>query len=141
MSSLTFLLPALTAVLATIFVVALARRWRRNRRPYLLVWAIGIAAFGLGAAAEAAFRLLAWNPLFFRIYYLCGAILAAAWLGQGTVQLLGRRPWTEISLAALALLSLYGIYEVARARLEPAFMSSHIGAVTPFGQSSAEEVL
>ena len=95
MSSLTILLPALTAVLAGVFVTAVVRRWRRNRRPYLLVWAIGITAFGLGAAAEAAFGLLGWNAIFFRVYYLCGAILAAAWLGQGTIQLLGRRPWTD----------------------------------------------
>ena len=110
-------LPALTALGATLFVVAVVRRWRHNRRPYLLVWAIGIAAFGLGAAAEAGFGIFGWHPLFFRAYYLSGAILAAAWLGQGTIQLLGRRPWTEISLGALALLSLYGVYEVARAQL------------------------
>jgi len=141
MSSLTILLPALTAVLAGVFVTAVVRRWRRNRRPYLLVWAIGITAFGLGAAAEAAFGLLGWNALFFRVYYLCGAILAAAWLGQGTIQLLGRRPWTEISLAALAILSLYGVYEVARARLEPAFMSTEIGVVTGFDGTPTDEVL
>src|SRR5919205_2151086 len=126
----SLLLPGLTAVLAAVFAVAVVRRWRNNRRPYLLLWAIGIGAFGIGAGAEAAFRLFGWNPLFFRIYYLCGAILAAAWLGQGTVQLLGRRPWPQISLAVLLLLSLYGVFEVARAQLEPAFMSRRIGAVS-----------
>lgn len=141
MASVSILLPALTAIVATVFVTAVVRRWRHNRRPYLLVWAIGITAFGLGAAAEAAFGLLGWNPLLFRLYYLCGAILAAAWLGQGTIQLLGKRPWTEISLAALAILSLYGVYEVARARLEPAFMSTHIGAVTGFDGTPADEVV
>jgi hypothetical protein len=141
MSSLTILLPALTAVLAGVFVTAVVRRWRRNRRPYLLVWAIGITAFGLGAVAEAAFGLLGWNALFFRLYYLCGAILAAAWLGQGTIQLLGRRPWTEISLAVLAILSLYGVYEVARARLEPAFMSTELGVVAGFDGTPTDEVL
>ncbi len=138
---LTPLLPGITAVLAAVFVVAVVRRWRRNRRPYLLLWSIGIGAFGLGAAAEAAFGLLGWHPLFFRLYYLCGAILTAAWLGQGTVQLLGRRPWTEVSLIVLALLSLYGVYEVARAELEPAFMTSRLGAVVGFQGTPPETVL
>jgi hypothetical protein len=141
MPVVSVILPSITALFATIFVVAVVRRWLHNRRPYLLVWAIGITAFGLGAAAEAAFGLFGWNPLFFRIYYLCGAILTAAWLGQGTIQLLGRQPWTEISLGVLVLLSLYGTYEVVRARLEPAFMSTRIGAVVPFDGTSPDELI
>src|SRR5690242_11518754 len=117
----SLLLPSLTAILAAIFAASVLRRWSRNRRPYLLLWGIGIVAFALGSAAEAVFALKGWNGLVFRIYYLCGAILAAAWLGQGTIQLLARRPWPQISLVVLLLLSLYGAYEVANARLEPAF--------------------
>ncbi len=123
------LLPALTALLAGPFVALVLARWRLKHRPYLLLWATGIATFGLGAAAEAAFHLVGWQPWLFRVYYLCGAILTAAWLGQGTIQLLGRRPWPQISLAALSILSLYGAFEVGRARLEPAFMSDQVGAV------------
>jgi hypothetical protein len=52
---MTLILPAMTALLASLFVVAVVGRWRRNRRPYLLLWAIGIAAFGLAAAAEAIY--------------------------------------------------------------------------------------
>jgi hypothetical protein len=137
----SLLLPSLTAVLAAVFAVAVFRRWRDNRRPYLLLWAIGIVAFGLGSGAEAAFALAGWNPLIFRLYYLCGAILAAAWLGQGTVQLLGRRPWPQISLAVLLLLSLYGVFEVARAQLEPTFMSRRIGVVSGGARTTSAEVL
>ncbi|HSH80365.1 MAG TPA: hypothetical protein VLA19_17700 [Herpetosiphonaceae bacterium] len=135
------LLPALTALVALVFVAAVLQRWRSNRRPYLLLWAIGIAAFGLGAAAEAAFGLWGWNPLLFRLYYLSGAILAAAWLGQGTVQLLGRAPWTRVSLVVLTLLSLYGVYEVSRAKLEPAFMARRIGDVVALEGAAPEALL
>ncbi len=137
----SLLLPGLTAALAAVFAAGVRRRWHHNRRPYLLLWAIGIGVFGLGSAAEAAFALAGWNPVIFRLYYLCGAILAAAWLGQGTVQLLGRRPWTQISLAVLLLLSLYGVFEVARAQLEPAFMSRRIGDVIGSPGTSPVEVL
>ncbi len=138
---LSLLLPGLTAILAASFAVGVVRRWLHNRRPYLLLWAIGIGAFGLGSAAEALFALAGWNPFVFRMYYLCGAILAAAWLGQGPVQLLGRRPWPQVSLVALILLSLYGVYEVARAQLEPAFMSRRIGGLVGVGQTPPDEVL
>lgn len=141
MTLASLLLPALTAVLAAVFASGVVRRWRQNRRPYLLLWAIGIGAFGLGAGAEALFALWGWNGLIFRLYYLCGAILTAAWLGQGTIQLLGRRPWPQISLIALSLLSLFGIFEVARAELEPAFMSRRIGGVTSLAGTSDEELL
>ncbi len=135
------LLPGLTALVALVFVAAVLGRWRSNRRPYLLLWSIGIATFGLGAAAEAAFGIWGWNPLLFRLYYLCGAILAAAWLGQGTVQLLGRAPWTRISLVVLTLLSLYGVYEVSRANLEPAFMARRIGDVVALEAAAPEALL
>ncbi len=138
---LTLILPALTAVLAAVFAVGVLRRWYPSRRPYLLLWAIGISAFGIGAVSEAAFALFGWNELVFRLYYYCGAMLAAAWLGQGTVQLLARRPWPQVSLVVLLLLSLYGIYELGRAKLEPAFMSRRIGEVNAVGSMLPEEIL
>ena len=134
-------LPGVTALVALVFVAAVGQRWLQNRRPYLLLWAIGIGAFGIGAAAEAAFGLWGWNPMFFRLYYLSGAILAAAWLGQGTVQLLGHAPWTRVSLVALTLLSLYGAYEIGRATLEPAFMSRQVGDVVALEGTSPEALL
>jgi hypothetical protein len=51
------------------------------------VWGIGLALFGVGSFADA-YSGIAWHPLMFRLWYLGGAILNAAWLGQGTVYLL-----------------------------------------------------
>lgn len=141
MTSIRGILPLLTAMLAVPFVALVAARWRARRRPYLLLWAIGIATFGLGAAAEGLFHLFGWHALFFRAYYLCGAILTAAWLGQGTLQLLGKRPWPQFALVVLTLLSLYGVFEVGRAELEPAFMSDRIGAVRGLSGVSDAEAL
>ncbi|MBA3946997.1 MAG: hypothetical protein H0X37_20845 [Herpetosiphonaceae bacterium] len=141
MLSLPALLPLVTALLALPFAALVVARWRTKHRPYLLLWATGIATFGLGAAAEAIFQLIGWHALLFRVYYLCGAILTAAWLGQGTIQLLGKRPWSQIGLVGLSVLSLYGAFEVGRAELQPAFMSDRIGVVQGLNGTSAGEAL
>ena len=54
------------------------------------------------ASARPTTALLGWNPLIFRLWYLFGAILVAAWLGQGTVYLLVRRRWANVLMVILA---------------------------------------
>ncbi|GAC1643642.1 MAG: hypothetical protein NVS4B8_13800 [Herpetosiphon sp.] len=139
--NLLVLLPFITAAIALPFAILVLRRWQLNKRPYLLLWAVGIGAYGMGAGAEALFQGLGWHPVLFRLYYLCGAILTAAWMGQGTLQLLGKRPWPQIGLVGLTVLSVYGAFEVGRAGLQPAFMSDRVGDVQVLDGSSQQEVL
>lgn len=124
------MLPLVTSVLATVFALTVFARFRENGRRYLLFWGIGLSLYALGTAMEAAFGWLGWHPLIFRTYYLSGAVLTAAWLGQGTIQLLGRGLWPRITLIALSLATLYGVYEVTRADLEPIFMSDQIALMS-----------
>jgi hypothetical protein len=51
--------------------------------------------YGIGGFCEAYIGAFGWNSLIFRFWYLSGAILVAAWLGQGTVYLLARRRWAN----------------------------------------------
>lgn len=124
------MLPAVTALLAATFAVAVFSRFRRNGRRYLLLWGIGLTFYALGTAMEAFFGFVGWNPWAFKLYYLSGALLTAAWLGQGTLQLLGRRWLPKVSLALLTLATLYCAWEVARADMEPAFMSDRFSGIT-----------
>ncbi|HEX6289896.1 MAG TPA: hypothetical protein VFZ66_11925 [Herpetosiphonaceae bacterium] len=136
------MLPAVTALLATAFAAAVFARWRSNGRRYLLFWGIGLTFYALGTAMEAAFGFFGWQPWIFRTYYLSGAVLTAAWLGQGTIFLLGKRWLPQVTVAALSLATLYGAYEVGRAALEPTFMSDRLrSVVSADGSSSADEVL
>lgn len=129
------MLPTVTSLLATVFAITVFARWRGNGRRYLLFWGIGLSFYALGTAMEAAFGLVGWSPWIFRAYYLSGAVLTAAWLGQGTIFLLAKR-WLPIaSLVLLSLGTLYGLYEVGRAELEPAFMSDRL--VTTISADSA----
>lgn len=94
-------LPFLSTGIMLVFTVAVLGRYiRRHRRPHLLLWGIGLALYAVGTFTEA-YLAVSWSPLMLRLWYLCGAMLTAAWLGQGTIYLLFRKPGVAHSLAAL----------------------------------------
>lgn len=86
----TVVLPALTAVFALIFAVALFDQWRERRRGFQLIWTVGMVFYGIGAACEAVAAIGGWNEALYRTWYLTGAVWTAGWLGLGTAYLLGR---------------------------------------------------
>lgn len=87
---LDVLLPALTAILALIFSVALFDQWRERRGGFQLIWAIGMLFYGIAAGSEALAGAGGWNEALYRTWYLTGAVWTAGWLGLGTAFLLGR---------------------------------------------------
>ncbi|MCS7040613.1 MAG: hypothetical protein NZP34_13485, partial [Caldilineales bacterium] len=74
-------LPLLSSIIAFIFAFLVLRRWYVGRRLHSLFWGIGLLFYGIGGAMEAYYGLLGWHPLVFRLWYLSGAVLVAAWLG------------------------------------------------------------
>lgn len=83
-------LPALTAILALVFAVALFDQWRERRGGFQLIWTAGMLFYGVGAGCEAVAAIGGWNELLYRTWYLTGAVWTAGWLGLGTAYLLGR---------------------------------------------------
>ncbi len=116
------LLPLTSSIITFIFAFFVFRRWQYRHRLYLLFWGIGLLFYATGGAMEAYYGLIGWHPLVFRVWYLLGAVLVAAWLGQGTVFLLMRRKWAWALFAILAVGSLYAAYKVFTATLDPALM-------------------
>jgi hypothetical protein len=82
--------------------------------------------YGIGGFCEAFYGTFGWNALIFRLWYLFGAILVAAWLGQGTVYLLAKRRWANISMAVLALASVYAVFRVFAAQVDPSLMTTSL---------------
>src|SRR3989304_1495037 len=80
---------------------------------------------------------LVFSVFVFRRWYLFGALLVAAWLGQGTVYLLAKPRLANILMVVLALGSLFGAYRVFTAQLDPAGMISslHTGSELRGGAS------
>jgi len=130
MSTLIRVLPFISCVVSLVFAFFVLRRYARRRGSHLLLWGIGMVLYGIGGFCEAYYSAFGWNPLVFRLWYLCGAILVAAWLGQGTVYLLARRRWAHALMVLLALGSLYAAWRVFAAQLDPALMTSglHTGS-------------
>jgi hypothetical protein len=91
------------ALLALRLAGLLAGRWRAARRPHLLAWSAGLAAYALGAAALAAGAAGGWNEAWFRAYYLFGGLLTAALLGAGSLLLAGRRGAAPVALVYAGL--------------------------------------
>jgi hypothetical protein len=82
--------------------------------------------YGIGGFCEGYFGAFGWNPLIFRLWYLFGAILVAAWLGQGTVYLLAKKTWAHGLLILLTLGSIYGLIRVFGAELDPNLMTTSL---------------
>ncbi|OGO26393.1 MAG: hypothetical protein A2W33_10745 [Chloroflexi bacterium RBG_16_52_11] len=99
-------IPILSTVVTLIFAVAVFNRYRQKKGTHLLLWGIGLVFYGLGTLTEVILSFT-FSELALKIWYLTGAMLTAAWLGQGTVHLLVRKPKVATTLTAiLAVVSL-----------------------------------
>jgi len=96
----------LSTVLTFIFAVAVFNRYRYKNGNHLLMWGIGLIFYGLGTLTEVLLSFT-FSGLALKIWYLSGAMLTAAWLGQGTIFLLVRKRGVARTMAIiLALVSL-----------------------------------
>jgi hypothetical protein len=121
--SINTILPILSCAISFIFAIFVFRRYLKRKGLHLLLWSIGMVFYGIGGFCEGYYGIAGWDPLVFRLWYLFGAILVAAWLGQGTVYLLVKRRWAHILMVVLALGSLFAVYRVFSAELDPALMT------------------
>ena len=79
------------ALLAFRLAGLLAGRYRSSGRTELLVWAAGLGAYAVAAAAIAWGEAAGWDGRAFRVYYAAGGLLTAPLLGAGSLLLAGRR--------------------------------------------------
>ena len=113
----------LSTVVTFIFAASVFNRYRYKKGNHLLMWGIGLIFYGLGTLTEVILSFT-FSPLALKIWYLTGAMLTAAWLGQGTVFLLVRKPGVARALAiVLTGVSLIAAVLVFAAPLNPAAIS------------------
>jgi hypothetical protein len=101
------ILPLASALLSLVFALMLFDQWRTRRRVYQLVWAVGMLWYGLSAGTEWIGGAFGWSEPLYRAWYLIGAVWVAAWLGLGTVYLLGRTRFGYSLAFSLALAGLF----------------------------------
>ena len=110
---MTVLLPGVTSLLAFVFAVALLDQWRERRHGFQLLWAIGMAFYGIASGCEAVAAAGGWSETLYRTWYLTGAVWTAGWLGLGTAFLLGR---TRFGYTFALCLVLAGVFTLLTQR-------------------------
>lgn len=99
-------LPLSSSLVSFIFAVFVFKRYAERKGLHLLFWGIGMVFYGIGGLMEGLYGLFGWHVFIFQTWYLFGAILVAAWLGQGTVNLLAKQRTAQISAVILLLVSI-----------------------------------
>jgi hypothetical protein len=126
MTFLNTFLPFASSVISFVFAFFVFKRYAEKKGEHLLLWGIGMVFYGIGGFCEGFYGAFGWNPLVYRLWYLFGAILVAAWLGQGTVYLLARKKWAHALMALLLVGSIYGTFKVFSAELDPTLMTTSV---------------
>lgn len=101
--------PLATSLVSLIFAIIVLDQFFARRKAHQLLWAIGLFMYAVSAFTEFYWNILGHNILIYRLWYLIGAILVAAYLGQGTIYLLMRRKAANIIMTVLGLATLYTI--------------------------------
>lgn len=83
-------LPFISTLVVFVFAYFVLQRYRQRGGMHTLLWGLGFVMYGLGTFAEA-YLAFGYSSFILHSWYLFGAILTPAWLGQGTVFLLVRR--------------------------------------------------
>ena len=102
-------LPIFSTLVTFAFTVAVFRRYQLKGGAHLLHWAFGLLLYGFGTLSEVVLSYT-FNGFLLRLWYLCGAMLTAAWLGQGSIHLLIRKgDWAKYLTYALGAVSLVAV--------------------------------
>jgi hypothetical protein len=98
MQNISHYIPIFTTMIAFAFTVALYKHWQRKpEAKHLMWWTIGTFFFGIGTLTESINALAGWSVWNMKAWYISGALLGAFPLAQGTVYLLLKRKFADIS--------------------------------------------
>ncbi len=113
---LNVVLPLLSSTLSFVFALFLLDQWLERRRAYQLIWTIGMLWYGISAGTEFWGGAFGWSEPLYRAWYLIGAVYVAAWLGLGTMYLLGRTRFGYGAAFSVVLAGLFTVLSQARAQ-------------------------
>ena len=124
-----WIFPLSAALVSALFAVLVARQYLAKRRPQEAAWAASLSMFAAASAAAAIAMIGSWTPLWFRAYYLFGAIVNVPFLALGTLFLLGPRRIAIVGTVVVIAATLFATVVIFAAPLnEPALMTPGIPA-------------
>lgn len=120
------LLAAIAAIIAAIFIFD---QHLHRPRPYKLMWSLGLLFYGIAAAAAFAGSMQHWTVGEYKAWYFFGGVLTAAYLGLGSLYLLGPRRLAHTLTAIAVVISLYAAVRILTYSV-PAATAARIAAST-----------
>jgi hypothetical protein len=90
-------IPILTTIFSVFFLSRIIPHYLARRSPYLLWWTLGVATFGAGTLTESINAVYGWSEWNTKIWYVVGALLGGYPLAQGTIHLLMKKRFADIS--------------------------------------------
>jgi hypothetical protein len=93
-------IPVLTTLLSLFFLSRIVPHYLAKRSPYLLWWTLGVATFGAGTLTESINAIFGWSEWNTKVWYIVGALLGGYPLAQGTIYLLMKKRFADISALA-----------------------------------------
>jgi len=91
-------IPILTTIFSVYFVKEIYSHYKKRQTTYLLWWTIGVFTFGLGTLSESINVLFGWNEVNLKFWYIMGALLGGFPLAQGSVYLLMKSKFANVSM-------------------------------------------
>lgn len=98
-------IPLATSVVSFLFALTVLDQYLERRRPYQLVWTVGLVLYGVASLLHTLWAVGITGELVFRLWYLTGAMLVAAYLGMGSLYLHVPRRVARGVLAVLLLVT------------------------------------
>jgi hypothetical protein len=89
--------PVITTVFSIFFLKEIYSHYKTRKTKYLLWWSVGVLTFGLGTLSESINALFGWSGINLKCWYIAGALLGGFPLAQGTVYLLMKKRFADIS--------------------------------------------
>ena len=80
---------AASALIASAFAACTLERWLDRRKRHEAAWTVALFLFAAASIALWGGVTFGWNDVWFRLFYLFGAIVNVPYLALGTVELLG----------------------------------------------------
>ncbi|HLZ07652.1 MAG TPA: hypothetical protein VKT80_03625, partial [Chloroflexota bacterium] len=110
---MSILLSLVATAIGLIFSAVLYQHYLHRGRAYQLVWSLALLDFAIGTFCQFQAELSGWTPGVYRVWYFTGAMLAAAYLGQGTIYLIASPRVAHVSMALLGCVASAGLALVA----------------------------
>jgi DMSO reductase anchor subunit len=90
-------IPVLTTLFSVFFLSRIVPHYRSKKSPYLLWWTLGVLTFGMGTLTESINAIFGWTEGNTKVWYIVGALLGGYPLAQGTIYLLMKKRFADIS--------------------------------------------